>query len=97
MDSEPKHVSNLSQDELVWGAAWLYKATGENGYLQYLIRNGNALGGTRVTVKSFSWDNKYAGAQVLLAQVRLMSAVSLQKPTFLHFLTQDLQVLFTLD
>jgi len=53
----------------VWGAAWLYKATGENGYLQYLIRNGNVLGGTRVTVNTFSWDNKYAGAQVLLAQV----------------------------
>lgn len=57
-----------SQDELVWGATWLYKATKENSYLQYLIRNGNSLGGATQTVQAFSWDNKYAGAQVLLAQ-----------------------------
>lgn len=56
------------QDELVWGATWLYKATKENGYLQYLIRNANSLGGATQSMNVFSWDNKYAGAQVLLAQ-----------------------------
>jgi endoglucanase len=57
----------------VWAATWLYKATNNNYYLQYLIRNGNALGGATQTMNVFSWDNKYAGAQVLLAQVRLLA------------------------
>ncbi|CAK9875329.1 unnamed protein product [Sphagnum jensenii] len=54
-------------DELVWGAAWLYKATRDVTYLQYLISNGATLGGTTESVNSFDWDNKYAGAQVLLS------------------------------
>lgn len=60
----------LIQDELVWGAAWLYKATRLDLYLQYLITNANSLGGATVTVNAFNWDNKYAGAQLLVAQVR---------------------------
>lgn len=56
-------------DELLWGAAWLYKATGDNWYNRYLINNGAYLGGTTTTVNMFSWDNKYPGLQVLLAQV----------------------------
>ncbi|XP_024389814.2 endoglucanase 1 [Physcomitrium patens] len=66
------------QDELVWGAAWLYKATLESGYLQYLYRNGNSLGGTTTTVNAFSWDNKYAGAQILLAQFAFEGVNGLQ-------------------
>jgi hypothetical protein len=54
----------------VWGAAWLYKATRDVTYLQYLISNGATLGGTTESVNSFDWDNKYAGAQVLLSAVR---------------------------
>lgn len=65
-------------DELVWGAAWLYRATRENGYLKYLIRNGNALGGSTQSVNQFSWDNKYAGAQVLLAQFVMQGVNGLQ-------------------
>jgi endoglucanase len=55
----------------VWGATWLYKASGDNSYLQYLIKNANTLGGATTTVNSFDWDNKYAGAQVLIAQVKI--------------------------
>lgn len=66
----PKLLRNF-QDELVWGATWLYKASGENTSLQYLITNANTLGGATTTMNAFSWDNKYAGAQVLIAQVRI--------------------------
>jgi hypothetical protein len=53
------------------GATWLYKATGETTYLQYLTQNGNSLGGTTMSMNAFDWDNKYARAQVLLAQIRI--------------------------
>jgi endoglucanase len=54
-------------DELIWGATWLYKATGEQQYLnkakqyaqQYGIHPGNS---------TLSWDGKKAGALILLAQ-----------------------------
>ncbi len=55
-------------DELVWGATWLYKATGNTSYLdkaesyyqQYIGGLGN--GWTQ------SWDNKSYGAAILLSQ-----------------------------
>ncbi|KAL9293632.1 putative cellulase [Arabidopsis thaliana] len=51
------------KDELLWAAAWLYKATGENSYLNYVISNKD----WSQAVNEFSWDNKFAGAQALLA------------------------------
>uniref|UniRef100_M8D2G9 cellulase n=1 Tax=Aegilops tauschii TaxID=37682 RepID=M8D2G9_AEGTA len=59
------------QDELLWGAAWLYEATGDEDYLDYVARNAEAFGGTGWAVREFSWDNKYAGVQVLLSKVLL--------------------------
>ncbi|XP_024361312.1 endoglucanase 3 [Physcomitrium patens] len=67
------------KDELVWGAAWLYKATRLDLYLQYLITNANSLGGATVTVNAFNWDNKYAGAQLLVAQEILTGTQGLQQ------------------
>ncbi|CAI5529089.1 unnamed protein product [Closterium sp. Naga37s-1] len=55
-------------DELLWAAVWLYRATGERRYLDYIVTNEKQLGGTQSSVQNFSWDNKYAGAQVLLAK-----------------------------
>lgn len=55
-------------DEYVWGAAWMYYATGNNSYLQLatnptLAKHAGAFwGGPDYGV--FSWDNKLAGAQV---------------------------------
>ena len=54
-------------DELIWGATWLHKATGEQKYLdkakgyaqQYGAYPGNS---------TLSWDDKTAGALVMLAQ-----------------------------
>uniref|UniRef100_A0A0D9X7I4 Endoglucanase n=1 Tax=Leersia perrieri TaxID=77586 RepID=A0A0D9X7I4_9ORYZ len=52
------------QDELLWAAAWLYKATRDANYLDFLTNNQ----GSSNPVNEFSWDNKYAGAQMLAAQ-----------------------------
>ncbi|OAY71643.1 Endoglucanase 1 [Ananas comosus] len=54
-------------DELLWGAAWLYKATNNASYLSYL----RSLGANDIT-DIFSWDNKFAGARVLLSRVLVM-------------------------
>ncbi|KAG6397123.1 hypothetical protein SASPL_143287 [Salvia splendens] len=56
-------------DELLWGAAWLYKATNNEYYLDYLGYNGDALGGTGWSITEFGWDVKYAGVQTLVAQL----------------------------
>ncbi|GLJ54225.1 hypothetical protein SUGI_1162870 [Cryptomeria japonica] len=62
-------------DEYVWGGAWLYYATGNSSYLQLATtpgiakRAGAFRGGQDYGV--LSWDNKLAGAQVLLSRLRL--------------------------
>ncbi|XP_058110828.1 endoglucanase 9-like [Magnolia sinica] len=75
--SDPSLFYNSSSywDEYVWGAAWLYYATGNSSYLQLattpkLAKHAGAFwGGPDYGV--FSWDNKLAGAQVLLSRLRL--------------------------
>lgn len=57
------------QDELLWAAAWLYRATNNRYYLNYLGNNGNPMGGTGWDMTEFSWDVKYAGVQTLVAKV----------------------------
>ena len=50
------------QDELCWGAAWLYKATGEAIYkskAEQALSAGNALQSSE-----FSWDDKGMGCAV---------------------------------
>jgi endoglucanase len=61
-------------DELVWGAIWLYRATGEAAYLakaQAYYANLGTEPGT--TTKSFrwthAWDDKSYGSYVLLANL----------------------------
>ncbi|KAI3464260.1 hypothetical protein Pfo_020923 [Paulownia fortunei] len=54
-------------DELLWGAAWLFRATNQVYYLNF-IRSLRGNDGTDI----FSWDNKYAGARVLLARRSLV-------------------------
>ncbi|KAM7473057.1 hypothetical protein LguiA_011240 [Lonicera macranthoides] len=55
------------KDELLWGAAWLYRATNDVSYLSFI----NSLGANDDT-DIFSWDNKYAGARVLLSRRMLV-------------------------
>lgn len=58
-----------AQDELLWAAAWLYQASNNQYYLDYLGRNGDAMGGTGWQMTEFSWDVKYPGVQTLVAKV----------------------------
>lgn len=55
-------------DELVWGAAWLYKATKKQEYLTKAERY-YYLFGMNAKPWTFSWDDKKAGTQVLLAEI----------------------------
>ncbi|EOX99137.1 Glycosyl hydrolase 9C1 isoform 2 [Theobroma cacao] len=63
------YTSSGYSDELLWAATWLFRATGEGNYLKYVVDNAVYMGGTGWAVKEFSWDNKYAGVQILLSKV----------------------------
>ncbi|GLT32976.1 hypothetical protein SLA2020_076030 [Shorea laevis] len=56
------------EDELLWGAAWLHRATNDVFYFNFL----KSLGADDLP-DIFSWDNKYAGAHVLLARKALLN------------------------
>ncbi|KAK4846814.1 hypothetical protein QYF36_022220 [Acer negundo] len=62
-------------DEFIWGGAWLYYATGNSSYLQLATTTGLAKhAGTfwgSLDNSVLSWDNKLAGAQLLLSRLRL--------------------------
>jgi len=53
----------VPQDELQWASAWLYRATKDSKYLDFLQNNQGG------SATEFSWDNKYPGAQLLATQV----------------------------
>lgn len=57
------------KDELLWAAAWLYKASGNDEYLKYAVSNQ----GWSHAVSEFSWDNKFAGAQALWTKAKLIN------------------------
>ncbi|PUZ51314.1 hypothetical protein GQ55_6G174100 [Panicum hallii var. hallii] len=59
------------QDELLWASAWLYRATRDRKYLDFLQNNQ---GGSS---NMFSWDNKYPGAQMLATQEYLAGRTEL--------------------
>ncbi|CAI7923925.1 unnamed protein product [Closterium sp. NIES-53] len=56
-------------DELLWAAAWLQRATGEGQYLAFVKKNNETLQGATTSMNAFSWDNKFAAAQILLSKV----------------------------
>ncbi|CAI9117165.1 OLC1v1018511C1 [Oldenlandia corymbosa var. corymbosa] len=56
------------KDELLWGAAWLFKATNDAYYLNFIRSLG-----ANDAADIFSWDNKYAGARVLLSRRSLLN------------------------
>uniref|UniRef100_A0A5B6ZKY4 Endoglucanase n=1 Tax=Davidia involucrata TaxID=16924 RepID=A0A5B6ZKY4_DAVIN len=69
-------------DELLWAAAWLYKATNNQYYLNYLGSNGDALGGTGWAMTEFGWDVKYAGVQALVAKFLMQGKAGHYAPVF---------------
>nr|AMH40364.1 glycoside hydrolase family 9 [Extatosoma tiaratum] len=64
-DSKCCYTSTHYEDELVWGAAWLYRATGDKTYLKYV----DALWDKVKSMYGFDWDQKFGGAMVLLAKL----------------------------
>lgn len=56
-------------DELVWAAAWLYRATGETAYLQKAESMYNLYFANDSLKWTHSWDGKIYGSIVLLAEI----------------------------
>ncbi|KAB1999210.1 hypothetical protein E1A91_D12G147600v1 [Gossypium mustelinum] len=62
-------------DEFVWGGAWMYCATGNSSYIDLVTSPGLAKhaeafwGGPDHGVHG--WDNKHAGAQLLMSRLRM--------------------------
>ncbi|KAH7836048.1 hypothetical protein Vadar_032291 [Vaccinium darrowii] len=59
-------------DELLWGAAWLRRASQDDSYLNYLQNNRQTLGADD-NINEFGWDNKHAGINVLVSKEVLES------------------------
>ncbi|KAJ9153067.1 hypothetical protein P3X46_026553 [Hevea brasiliensis] len=62
---------NGYQDELLWGAAWLHKASRRRQYREYIVKNEVVLHAGD-TINEFGWDNKHAGINVLISKEVLM-------------------------
>ncbi|KAK6922610.1 Glycoside hydrolase family 9 [Dillenia turbinata] len=61
-------------DELLWAATWLYHATQDQSYLNYVTtQNGNTYAYWGIPTW-FSWDDKHAATQVLLSRVDFFGA-----------------------
>ncbi|KAK3159264.1 hypothetical protein QOZ80_2AG0147950 [Eleusine coracana subsp. coracana] len=56
-------------DELLWAATWLYMATKRQVYADFISHEAISS-----SVAEFSWDLKYPGAQVLLAEFNMTSS-----------------------
>ncbi|CAH9121638.1 unnamed protein product [Cuscuta epithymum] len=68
------------QDELLWGAAWLYKATKKDKYWEYVKQNINNI---TTNGSTFGWDSKHPGINVLISQYVLSSDGSTDKIPFI--------------
>jgi len=52
---------------LIWGAAWLYKASDDENYMNFVKSNIQS-----IQPYEFGWDAKHAGINVLVSQVSLI-------------------------
>jgi len=67
-DASKFYNSDGYEDELIWAAAWLYKASGDASYLTKAEDMYSSRSQTW-TSWSFDWTNKLPGAQLLLYQI----------------------------
>ncbi|KAG9131628.1 hypothetical protein Leryth_021341 [Lithospermum erythrorhizon] len=72
------------QDDLLWGAAWLHRATKNPTYLHYIQVNGQTLGADEEDF-TFGWDNKHVGARILLSKVHFFFFFDHKAPIFITF------------
>lgn len=72
---EPFYNSTGFWDDYMWGAAWMYYATGNRSYISFATDprlSKNAKGAFMIPDLSvFSWDNKLPGAMLLLTRMRM--------------------------
>lgn len=83
-------------DELTWGAIWLYKATGDEAYLAkaeaaYDLMGKEIGSNTPVYKHTFSWDDKAYACYVLLAQITGKEKYKNDSERFLDFWTYDIE------
>ena len=78
-------------DELIWAAAWLYRASGQRQYLEYAEKAYAALSQGSRTPGTHTWDDKHAGASVLLAQLTGKEIYRKDAERFLDFWTRGLK------
>lgn len=72
-DANEFYKSSGYNDELVWGAAWLYQATGDKKYLEKAEQYYDYLTDDPKALKPYNWthtwDDKSYGSYVLLSKV----------------------------
>jgi endoglucanase len=56
-------------DELAWAAAWLWRATNDSFYASEVANHFAEFPSLQWNEGDFSWDQKTAGVQVLLAEI----------------------------
>ncbi|ESW28146.1 hypothetical protein PHAVU_003G262600 [Phaseolus vulgaris] len=61
-------------DELLWAGVWLYHATKDPSYLNYVTEQNEKAFGSLGSLSWFSWDDKHAATQVLLSRVSFFGA-----------------------
>ncbi|RDX91928.1 Endoglucanase 24, partial [Mucuna pruriens] len=61
-------------DELLWAGTWLYHATKDPSYLNYVTEQNEKAFGSLGSLSWFSWDDKHAATQVLLSRVNFFGA-----------------------
>ncbi|XP_057415695.1 endoglucanase 2-like [Lotus japonicus] len=61
-------------DELLWAGSWLYHATNDPTYLNYVTQQNENAYGNLGSLSWFSWDDKHAATQVLLSRVNFFGS-----------------------
>ncbi|CAG0886958.1 unnamed protein product [Darwinula stevensoni] len=81
-------MSSGYEDELTWAAAWLYRATGETSYLND-AESKYVEFGQDGQPSEFSWDDKNAGVQVLLAEITGNEKYSVAVEAFCNYVINE--------
>lgn len=66
-------------DELLWAASWLYHATEDESYLDYVAGGNGKLYAKWGSPTWFSWDDKHAATQVLLSRLNFFGSDGVSK------------------
>ncbi|KAG6608589.1 Endoglucanase 24, partial [Cucurbita argyrosperma subsp. sororia] len=66
-------------DELLWAASWLYHATEDETYLNYVSGDNGRLYAKWGSPTWFSWDDKHAATQVLLSRLNFFGSQGVSK------------------